>query len=114
MYHPFRYDRNVKYADCSGWTLPNDVTYSSSYYQFIGDCYNLRDLIGLPIPSTYKKIGLNGDENLSHESIMRVINALPDKTGQSGYTLHLTTININKLTTAEKAIATNKNWSLAN
>lgn len=48
---------------------------------------------------------------LNHESLMSIINAL--KSGVSGLTCTLGTTNLAKLTDAEKAIATEKGWTLA-
>lgn len=50
---------------------------------------------------------------LTHDSLMSVINALYDYSGTTTTrTITLGTTNINKLTEAEKAIATQKGWSL--
>lgn len=57
--------------------------------------------------------GLSYCTKLSHDSIVRLISVLPDCTGVTGnHVLTLGTTNINKLTASEKAVATNKNWSL--
>jgi hypothetical protein len=51
---------------------------------------------------------------LTHDSLMSILNALKDLTGTgSTLTLTLGTTNLAKLTDAEKAIATQKGWSLA-
>lgn len=52
--------------------------------------------------------------NLTHESIMNVINNLYDRTaaGFSVKTMKFGTTNLGKLTDEEKAIATNKGWTL--
>lgn len=107
----FRYDYNLKSANFSNWSIPA-VTNNTTYYQILGDCYNLRDVGDIIIPSTYTHLGFTNDENLSHESLLNILNQLPTTT--SGHTLHLTTMNINTLTADEKLIATNKNWTLAN
>jgi hypothetical protein len=41
------------------------------------------------------------------------LNALYDRTGLSAYKLTMGSTNLNKLTNEQKAIATNKNWTLA-
>lgn len=51
--------------------------------------------------------------NLTHDSLMNVINGLADRTGQTALTLTLGTTNKNKLSDAEKAIPVAKNWTLA-
>ena len=50
---------------------------------------------------------------LNHDSLINVLNALVDLTGTDSKTLTLGTTNLNKLSEEEKAIATNKNWVLA-
>lgn len=48
----------------------------------------------------------------SAATIVSWLNALADRTGLSAYTLHIGSDNITKLSAAEIAIATNKNWNL--
>ena len=65
------------------------------------------------------KIGRNGfnvswSVNLTHDSLMSIINALQDKIGTgTAWTITLGTANLAKLTDTEKAIATQKGWTLA-
>lgn len=63
------------------------------------------------------KIGKNGFHvadcvNLTYDSLMSIINALEAKT-EGTWTVTLGTTNLAKLTDAEKAIATQKGWTLA-
>lgn len=51
--------------------------------------------------------------NLTQASILSILNALKDYSGTSGYSITLGTTNLAKLTDAEKAIATQKGWTLA-
>ena len=73
-------------------------------------CYKLTDLGGF--------IGLKCDLDLydspliTHESLLNVINKAADVTA-SPATLTLGSTNLAKLTDEEKAIATNKGWTLA-
>lgn len=57
-------------------------------------------------------LDLSRCSNLTHDSLMNVINEAADVTS-SPKTLTLGTTNLNKLTDDEKAIATNKGWTLA-
>lgn len=107
----FRYDYNLEYANLSGWSTPSVVN-NVNYYQTLGDCWLLRDLIGFPIPSTYTNIGFQNCDNLSYESLLRIFNALPQVTGT--HTIRIPAIALNALTKDEKAIATGKNWTLSN
>lgn len=106
----FRYDYALKKADLSGWTIP--AVTNTSYYHTLGDCHSLQEVIGFPIPSTYLNIGFQNCENLSYESLMLIINALPTVT--STHTLRIPAMTLNLLTPNEKAIATGKGWTLAN
>ena len=107
----FRYDYNLVKADLSSWSVPS-VTNTTSYYHTLGSCWQLRDVVGFPIPSTYTNLGFQDCESLSYESLMVIINSLPQVTGT--HTLRIPAVSLNFLTTAEKAIATNKGWTLAN
>ena len=56
---------------------------------------------------------LSASTNLTTDSLMSVINALVDLTGENSKTLTLGATNLAKLSDEQKAIATNKNWVLA-
>lgn len=61
-------------------------------------------------------IDLHWSAKLTHESLMKILNCLADKTTDTSGTewvCTLGTTNLNKLTDAEKAIATGKGWVLA-
>lgn len=89
----------------------NDPITSTAFYA----CY---ELVNLPI---YGTIGQNGFSvthctKLSHDSLMSIINALKDYSEDTSGTVWKVTLgstNIKKLTDAEKAIATEKGWTLA-
>lgn len=51
--------------------------------------------------------------DLSVEVIVNMLQALADRTGQSAYSLILGSMNLNKLTLEQIAIATDKNWNLS-
>lgn len=61
--------------------------------------------------ATYNSIRFDWSVLLTHDSLLNIIDVLAD--GVSGKTLQLGSANLNKLTAAEKAIATNKGWTLA-
>lgn len=57
---------------------------------------------------------IDGTAYLTHDSLMSIINCLKDYAGSgSTYTVTLGTTNLAKLTDAEKALATQKGWTLA-
>lgn len=68
---------------------------------------NLGGFVGLKV-----SLDLSHCSNLTHESLLNVINKVSDVTA-SPATLTLGSTNLSKLTDAEKAIATAKGWTLA-
>lgn len=80
------------------------------YRAFIG-CYELQNL------TVDGVIGQDGFDvgtstKLTHDSLMSIINALESKT-EGTWTVTLGATNLAKMTDAEKAIATEKGWTLA-
>ena len=97
----------LKTLSLKNWSIPK-IASTQSY--FCVDCISLQNILyTVPIPYNHT---YNGDDSLTHESLMVIINNLPTVT--TTRTLNLTTANLNTLTAAEKAIATNKGWTLAN
>lgn len=85
---------------------------------YANDMFNIANgMKELIIIGTIGQNGLNVQWSpLNHESLMSIINALQDKTADSSGTSWVCTLgstNLAKLTDAEKAIATQKGWSLA-
>ena len=79
------------------------------------DCFALENLT---IEGTIGQNGFNVSYStkLSHDSLMSIITALKDYSADTSGTQWVVTIgttNLNKLTDAEKAIATQKGWTLA-
>lgn len=58
-------------------------------------------------------LNLSASTYLEYDSIMSAINALADRTDTTALTLTLGTTNLAKITDEEKAIATEKGWTLA-
>lgn len=86
------------------------TTIASTTYGFNG-CTSLVFIKGFTNLS--KTLSLSECTRLSHDSLMNVINNLKDLTGFTAQTLTLGSTNLAKLSAAEKAVATNKNWTLA-
>ena len=83
---------------------------SSSYYAFYG-CTALEDVqLG---QDWNMSLRLNVSNNLTVDSMVAMFNSLKDLTGTTAKTLTLGSTNLAKLTDEQKAIATNKNWTLA-
>ena len=76
--------------------------------------YNLTDLIMPPFGRGFRvSFNISSAIYLTHESLMSVLESLGDITGSATQTLTIGSKNLAKLTDEEKAIATNKGWSLA-
>ena len=109
MFQGCIYLRSIPLLDCSKVKSAYDIL-NPSYY---GDQVHLTYMGG------FKNLKVNLDiqkaPNLTVQSLMNVINNLYDfrANGESTTkTLTLGTTNLNKLTDEQKAVATNKGWSL--
>lgn len=88
-------------------TFGRETSYSDTFHT----CKALENLL------VHGTIGQNGfkvsdSTKLTHDSLMSIINCLEAKTSGT-WTVTLGTTNLAKLTDAEKAIATQKGWTLA-
>lgn len=89
--------------------LPNSIVNIGSF-AFNG-CVSLKDVT---IEQGFNcAIDLSTSTLYTAETIVSWLEALADRTGQATFTLTIGTTNLNKLTAEQKAIATNKNWTLA-
>ena len=91
---------SVPLFDTSNVTSMSQMFYNCTSLTTLGGFLNLK--VSLDISKA---------PNLTHESLMNVINKAADVTS-SPKTLTLGATNLIKLTSAEKAIATNKGWVL--
>lgn len=89
----------------------NMINITSSPSMMFYYSYSLEEVyfsnVKVPIPN------LNEASFLKHDCIVDLLNNLVDLTGETSKTLTLGATNLSKLTAEEKAIATNKNWTLA-
>lgn len=74
------------------------------------NCVSLEDIE--EITNISININFSSSRFLTHSTLLKILNALVDLTGQTSQTLTLGTTNLEKLTDEEKAIATDKNWIL--
>lgn len=92
-------------------TVPEmDTSQVTNVYYMLAYCSSLTDLggfVGLKV-----NLDLSNSSKLTHDSLMNVINKAADVTA-SPKTLTLGSTNLAKLSDEEKAIATNKGWTLA-
>ena len=92
--------------------LPNTLTYIETSTNPFNGCTNLTN-VTLENGFKCNKVNLSVSTKYSHDTILSMFEALADRTGSTAYTLTLGTTNLDKMTDAEKAIATAKNWTLA-
>ena len=106
MSAPFRGCTTLKTIDKV--TLSRHANFPSTAFE---NCTALENI-------TFDTIAVNGLNlswcPLTHDSLMNTVNALEDKTSVGGtWAVTLGATNLAKLTDTEKAIATNKGWTLA-
>ena len=78
---------------------------------FTGTKFNVIRCDGLRLPNIdMSNIGLNSSTSLTVDSIVGLLNALPQS--DKGYSFQIGSVNIAKLSDEQKAIATNKGWTL--
>ena len=105
----FRYCYQLQELSWTGWSLPALTTNPST---LLAQCYSLKKITGFP--SINRNFSMAECYAMPVEQIVGVLNNLPSLPSGTTRTLNLTTANINRLSAIEKAIATNKGWTLAN
>lgn len=93
--------------DCSTWNL-SKITNVSGIRDSFNECINLVDFY--PPQNIGQNMSVDKSTALSHDSLVRIINNLTEVTTTK--TLTLGTTNLAKLSDEEKAVATNKGWTL--
>ena len=104
----FRYNYILEYLDVSFVDM-SIFSGTTTHQNSFRDIHCLVDFY--PPKNISKSFVLTNDNNLSHDSLVRVIDNL--KTVTSTQTLTIGTYNLSKLSDAEKAVATGKGWTLA-
>ena len=90
--------------------LPNSIT-SIGANAFYG-C-SLLSTVTIESGFNCNNLNLSASTRYTAETIVSWLEALADRTGQATFTLTIGATNLAKLTADQKAIATNKNWTLA-
>ena len=101
----FSYCYNLKTLTTNNWSLPKLTTAPGTMY---GYCYSLENHNGLPITLNHS---YGNCFSLTHDSALTIINNLPTVTTTK--TITFSSVIAGLLSTEEKAIATNKNWTIA-
>lgn len=102
------------FTNCTSLTdaTINISSYSEQEQEYSGIFAGASMLTNLTIEGELRA-GLWLHSDLTLESLLSIINALVDLTGEDSKTLNLGANNLAKLSDEQKAIATNKNWVLA-
>ena len=98
---------------CSNLTtlfIPNSATIDS--LTVFRDCNNLENVVLEP-GFNAKNLDLSSSTLYSVETLVAMLNALADRTGQTAYSLTIGSTNLAKLSNEQIAVATQKNWTLA-
>lgn len=99
---------NSKVETIDKMIVVEELKYTSTF----NSCANLKNIIFEGVIGN--DISFRDSPLLTHDSLMSIINHLKDFSGTTTtMTLTLRTTNLAKLTDAEKAIATQKGWTLA-
>ena len=101
------------FINCDSLTdvfIPNSVT-RVAVTSFSG-CSSLTN-VTLGDGFNANNLDLSASTLYSADTLVAMINALADRTGQTAYTLTLGSTNLAKLSNEQIAIATQKNWTLA-
>ena len=104
---------NWAFGYCSSLTsisLPDSLT-SIGGWAF-GYCWSLEN-VTIENGFNCNNLDLSASTRYSVETMVSWFEALADRTGQTSFKLTIGATNLNKLTAEQKAIATNKNWTLA-
>lgn len=104
----FAYNYNIEELDAS-WVDMSKFTSTYMHSTGFRYLYFLRDFE--PPKNICKAFSVNESQLLSHESLVKILNNL--STVSTSTKLTIGTYNLAKLSTEEKAIATNKGWTLA-
>ena len=101
------------FQDCTSLTT---INFPDSLMSIEGSAFaGCRSLENVTIENGFNcnNLDLSPSTRYSVETVVSWFEALADRTGQASFTLKIGSTNLNKLTAEQKAIATNKNWTLA-
>ena len=96
---------NLKSLDLTNWQLPSLTTAPTTCFRY---CYNLQNCTGAPIPLNHSYAQCY---SLTTNSLVAIYTNLPTVT--TTRTITVDTYVNNRLTAEEKAIATNKGWTIS-
>lgn len=94
-------------------TFSSDLSALTEAENMFGGCFNIKNITLTGTLDVDLNLGGTNSTRITVNSLMSVINALVDLTGQVEKTQTIGSANLAKLTDKQKEIATNKNWILA-
>ena len=106
-------DFSYMFQNCRSVETIKLTSFKSGTNMF-SSCLELKNLIisgTITVQNNY--FNLSNSSKLTADSLLNVLNALADNTGGTTYKITLGSTNLAKLTDEQKAIATNKNYTLA-
>ena len=105
---------NQAFARCSKLTTIGLTSFiaTSKMFEYSSNLQNL-NVTGTITVKANDTLNLSTTNKLTVESLLSVLNALKDNTGGTTYNIKLGSTNLAKLTDEQKAIATNKNYTLS-
>lgn len=104
--------KNIPELDASKVTNITSVVQNCTKLENFGGLLNLGKAFPDASISEKYALGLQNSPNLTHDSLMNVINKLYDISNKGTQIINLGDANKAKLTTEEIAIATNKGWTV--
>lgn len=110
MFATFNDCRSLTDLNISGWNMAN-VTNISRLFDNCNSLINL-NLDGATFPKSDLNIGLHNSNNLTVDSLIGVLNALPQLSDGESHYVQIGSANIAKLSDIQKSIATNKGFVL--
>ena len=102
---------NMFYGCTSLTSFTSNLSSLTNGYEMFSGCNSLTN-VTLSGSLNCNSLSFSGSLKLTVDSLVNIINVLVDRTGQDGYTLRLGSTNLAKLSEEQKAVATNKNWTL--
>lgn len=92
--------------------LPNTYNWADNPYDILRDCTKLKEIELEQGFYCVNNVFVCDNCPLTQQSLVGMLNALADLTGKTAKTLTIGSDNLAKLTNEQKAIATQKNWTL--
>lgn len=104
---------NMKQCFLSSDARIIDATYSLRNVKNLYGAFNMVHIKTIKLRDYPVSFDISSSTEFEESDLVEILNNLMDLTGKTSQTLTMGATNLAKLTDSEKAIATNKNWTLA-